>query len=139
MRFKEFYLNEKYYKTIKDQWGNTTELFINPSKKDISDVLKKSSFKAIKGVLDDKNNIYIFDTDNLHKEAYEEATKNKYKNTFIAMHYGKGEKVLEVFYSNGKPTPKSKHKKVIDRLKGVFPATKAIFTYNVDEPREYKL
>lgn len=69
MTFKQFYLQEKFYKAdnIKTMGGEKyTEVFMNPTKKELNEVYKASGKNQARIGIDNEMNLYVFRADVLH-------------------------------------------------------------------------
>jgi hypothetical protein len=74
MTLKDF-LNEEWADTIKDKRGETYEIFVNPSQKEITDFVKEE-IEYIRFLIELKNKkVYVWDGDLLHEDAAKELNK----------------------------------------------------------------
>ena len=122
-------INEKFYKGVKlvplhrPMDEIYIEFYINPSTKEIRNVLKDSDQTTIRvGVTDTKKpNVFIWRGDILHTEA------NKHIKFKIGLTYTPSTQKLELY---GKDTlTNSKNKEIIlNKLQKTFPKVKTIFS-----------
>jgi len=63
-------INEKWFETITNPEGKSTDVFINPNQKDIIELRKNSVSNEIKGIIDyEAQTLYVFDGyDHLHED-----------------------------------------------------------------------
>lgn len=65
MKFQRF-LNEKFYDTYK-QYSHMIDVFVNPTKKELDEIIKSTPLKATRFVVDtDKKDVYMWSIDFAH-------------------------------------------------------------------------
>ena len=65
MKFRDL-LNEKYHKTVEVK-GNSVEVFINPNKKEINNIIKNSKSDSVRFSFTIDNKMYAWDGEIIHR------------------------------------------------------------------------
>ena len=129
MRFKQFYLQEKFFKGMKAKLfpgddGTYAEVFVNPDSNEINGILKDSEFKVVRLGIDRKNNLYAWKGEVMHMGMIK-ALKMDFpyrfdfspKNPFVIV-TGEG--------MNKRNWKKEIQYKAVNRLKDAFPKVKTL-------------
>lgn len=106
-------LNEKFFKGAK-VYGKYMEIYTNPTKSEITTILKDSKFKEIRGAIDKKDNMYVWSAEKAEHARAKEVIKKDFYWIFI---YYKNSNSIEMYELDDKP---AKRDKVVKKLKQLF-------------------
>jgi len=128
MKFKNFYLTEKFLKGMKIKLfptdeGTYAEIYKNPSQGEIDDILKDSDYKIVRIGIDDKDDLYAWKGEVIHHSMTKELKKTfPYRFSYNK----KNPTIIITAEKMGEGWSKSISFKAIKQIKRSFPKAKKI-------------
>ena len=119
MNYTEFLLQEKYLKSVTIKGVQGLEVFVNPSQKEMMEVVNSGGFKSAKGLVDKKGEMYVFTSDIEHRDMAKAIGLpiNGLISIFVSFNEGN----IQVYQTNLDDVPIRDSEKIYDRVVKKFP------------------